>query len=267
MLTQRAGAYAHGKESPTKGQGIWCQSNARDGIGPAGGYWLPGKTPRACPEYKHAIRRWLGMPFKMIHGAFVSVIVLCKRSQCCRNHRWWERGWKEACTNTAWSTGMTNALRRDLLTTPVNYIVIKVQANKRSLYSQVNQKNFWNAKRIWGGENGKPGTFTGRQDSHCIQLCPGFGQDRVNFQQNPGRDTAGWADPAPTWPNRAGYSTPCAVMLGPGVGGRCRGNSLAAREGAVAVRSERAVLFCGFVLCIPLFCIVVATVSLCLLFC
>ena len=42
--------------------------------------------------------------------------------------------------------------------------------------------------------------------------CPGFGQDRVNFHQNPGREKAGRADP--TWPNRRGYSIPCAVMLG-----------------------------------------------------
>jgi len=31
---------------------------------------------------------------------------------------------------------------------------------------------------------------------------------------NPGRGTAGQADP--TWPNRAGYSIPCAVILGSG---------------------------------------------------
>ena len=43
--------------------------------------------------------------------------------------------------------------------------------------------------------------------------CPGFGQDRVNFHQNPGRDAAGQADP--TWPNRKGYSIPCSIMLGP----------------------------------------------------
>jgi len=47
--------------------------------------------------------------------------------------------------------------------------------------------------------------------------CPGFVQERVNFHQNPGRDTAGQADP--TWPNRPGYSIPCAVMLGSGLGG------------------------------------------------
>jgi len=34
---------------------------------------------------------------------------------------------------------------------------------------------------------------------------------------NPGRDTAGRADP--TWPNRAGYSIPCAFMLGSAAGG------------------------------------------------
>jgi len=54
-------------------------------------------------------------------------------------------------------------------------------------------------------------------------LCPGFVQDRVNFHQNPGRGTAGWADPTPTWPNRAGYSIPCAVTLGSGGGGSAAG--------------------------------------------
>ena len=58
--------------------------------------------------------------------------------------------------------------------------------------------------------------------------CPGFDQDRVNFHQNPGRDTAGWADP--TWPTRAGYSIPCAVMLGSGWGELGSRNSLPARE-------------------------------------
>jgi len=76
-----------------------------------------------------------------------------------------------------------------------------------------------------------------------LDLCPGFSQDRVNFHQNPGRGTAGWADPTPTWSNRAGYSIPCAVMLGSGGGGRHSGNSLMAREGTAAVRSKRAGLF------------------------
>jgi len=90
--------------------------------------------------------------------------------------------------------------------------------------------------------------------------CPGFGQDRVNFHRTPGRGTAGWADPTPTWPNRAGYSIPCAVMLGSGGGELGGRNSLAAWEGTVAVRSKRVVLFCGFALYIPLFCIVVVPV-------
>jgi len=60
-----------------------------------------------------------------------------------------------------------------------------------------------------------------------LSICPGFGQDRVNFHWNRGRDTAGWADP--TWPNRAGYSIPCAAMLGSGEGELGGGNSLAAR--------------------------------------
>jgi len=64
--------------------------------------------------------------------------------------------------------------------------------------------------------------------NHRILWCPGFGQDRINFHQNPGRGTAGWADP--TWPNRAGYSIPCAVMLGSGGGELGGGNSLMARE-------------------------------------
>jgi len=38
----------------------------------------------------------------------------------------------------------------------------------------------------------------------------------VNFHQKPGGDTAGRADP--NWPNRAGYSIPCAAMLGSGGG-------------------------------------------------
>jgi len=33
--------------------------------------------------------------------------------------------------------------------------------------------------------------------------CPGFSQDRVNFHQKPGGDTARLADP--NWPNKTGY--------------------------------------------------------------
>jgi len=54
------------------------------------------------------------------------------------------------------------------------------------------------------------------------------------------------------------YHVPSGWVL---VGGARRGgNSLAAGEGSAAVRSRRAVLFCWFVLYIPLFCIVVVAV-------
>ena len=92
-----------------------------------------------------------------------------------------------------------------------------------------------------------------------ILSCPGFGQDRVNFLQEPGRNTAGRADP--TWPNRAGYSIPHAVMLGSGGGELGSGKGLAAWEHAAAAGSESYSLrFARFVLCILLICIVVVTV-------
>ena len=100
------------------------------------------------------------------------------------------------------------------------------------------------------------------KDTLTVWRYPGFGQDRVNFHQNPGRGTAGQADP--TWPNRAGYSIPCAVTLGSGGGELSGQNSLVAwghgrRSGPV--RSGRAALwFVRFVLCFLLICIVVVTV-------
>jgi len=54
--------------------------------------------------------------------------------------------------------------------------------------------------------------------SGFMTLCPGFGQDRVNFHQTPGRGTAGRADP--TWPNRTGYSIPCHAGFRCGGAGR-----------------------------------------------
>ena len=90
--------------------------------------------------------------------------------------------------------------------------------------------------------------------------CPGFGQHRVNFHQNPGRGTAGWADPAPTWPSRAGYSIPCAVTLGSGGrGGRHGGNSRGSGERAL-ILSGREGLLCEFVSCFLLICIFVVPV-------
>jgi len=96
---------------------------------------------------------------------------------------------------------------------------------------------------------------------HWNGCCPGIGQDRVNFHQNPGRDTARWADPAPTWPNRARYSIPCAVMLGSGGGGAAAGtHSRLGSAGCRSCRGERLSGSCGSLLCFLLICIVVVTV-------
>ena len=93
----------------------------------------------------------------------------------------------------------------------------------------------------------------------CIYLlghCPGFGQDRVNFHWTPGRGTAGRADP--TWPNRAGYSIPCAAMLGSGGGELGGGNSLTAREcGCQSGPGERLSGSCGLRCVFLVICIVV----------
>jgi len=103
-------------------------------------------------------------------------------------------------------------------------------------------------------------TFSGLQN--VMTECPELGQDRVNFHQNPGRGTVGWTGPTPTWPNRAGYSIPCAVMLGSGGGwGWCGGNSLTARERVAPVVFGRATLWLvWFVSCFLLFCIVIVPV-------
>jgi len=79
-------------------------------------------------------------------------------------------------------------------------------------------------------------------------VCPGFGQDRVNFHQNPGRGTAGWAVP-----KRTGYSIPHAVMLGSGGGERDGGNSLVAREhGSQSGPGEWLCGLCGLFCVFPL---------------
>jgi len=69
--------------------------------------------------------------------------------------------------------------------------------------------------------------------------------------------TAGWADPTPTWPNRAGYSIPCAVMLGSG-GGAAR-RELSRGSGACS-GGERLSGSCGSLLCFLLICTIVVTV-------
>jgi len=89
--------------------------------------------------------------------------------------------------------------------------------------------------------------------------CPEFGRDRVNFHWNPGRGTAGRADP--TWPNRAGYSIPCAVMLDSGGGELGGGSSHGSGAHCGGGRGERLCCAVCFVLCIPLSCIVVVPVT------
>jgi len=77
---------------------------------------------------------------------------------------------------------------------------------------------------------------------------------RIQEGAQPGRLTQ--PQPGQTEPGIPYHVPSCWVP----VGGRHGGNSLAAREGSAAVRSERAVLFCGFVLCNPIFCIVIVPV-------
>ena len=64
----------------------------------------------------------------------------------------------------------------------------------------------------------------------------GFSQDRVNFHQKPGGNTAGQA--YPKWPNKTGYSIACVIILGSG-GGQVGGGKAVLpqdRTGHLAVR-------------------------------
>jgi len=91
-----------------------------------------------------------------------------------------------------------------------------------------------------------------------IYRCPGFGQDMVNFHRTPGRGTArGWGL---TPPGQTEPGIPYPVQSRCVRGGR-GGNSLAARERAAPVLSERAGLLCEFVSYFLLTCIVVVTVA------
>ena len=94
--------------------------------------------------------------------------------------------------------------------------------------------------------------------SLTFEVCPGFDQDRVNFHQKPGGDTARRADPA--WPKRTGCSIPCAAMLGSGLGSWPGGKAIVAREqtGRQVVRVTLCISL--FVLYILLISIVVVTV-------
>jgi len=65
---------------------------------------------------------------------------------------------------------------------------------------------------------------------------PGFREDRVNFHQESGGNTAWQGDS--TWPNRTGYSILCAIMLRSGGGEWGGGKSLVARERRAAAGGE-----------------------------
>jgi len=91
--------------------------------------------------------------------------------------------------------------------------------------------------------------------------CPGFGQDRVDFYQTPGRGTAGGWGLTPPGQTELGipYHVPSrGVPVGEGA---ARRDSLAARERAVPVLSGRTPLW-GRAVCsvYPLFCTVVVPV-------
>ena len=92
-----------------------------------------------------------------------------------------------------------------------------------------------------------------------LHICPGFGQDRVNFHQNPGRGTAGTG-----WPHLAKQSRAFHTMCHH-AGFRWGGSWVAgthSRLGSVQQRgSGRAVLWVvRFVLCFLHICIVVVPV-------
>ena len=93
---------------------------------------------------------------------------------------------------------------------------------------------------------------------HC---CPGFGQDRANFHQTPGRGTAGgWGltPPGQTEPGIPYHVTSRWVPVG---GERRGGNALAAWAGAAPVRfRESGCSWYGSWLCFLLICIVVVPV-------
>jgi len=89
-------------------------------------------------------------------------------------------------------------------------------------------------------------------------MCPGFGQDRVNFHRTPGRGTArGWGLTAKQ--SRV-FHTMCHHVGFWRRGKRRSGDSHAAGEHAAPALSRREGLLCEFVLCFLLICIVIVTV-------
>ena len=93
-----------------------------------------------------------------------------------------------------------------------------------------------------------------------VRLCPGFGQDRVNFHQNPGRGTAGWVtqpQPGQTEPGIPYHVPSCWVPVG---GIHSRLGSAGAGPVQESGSLGRAVCCCVFSLSVsllllfPLFC-------------
>ena len=89
-----------------------------------------------------------------------------------------------------------------------------------------------------------------------MDRCPGFGQYRINFHQEPGGNTAGRADP--TWPNRARvFHTMCrhaGFWLGEAGWreGSCGSGGCGSGVGGESCSLHSAVLFCAFSLSVSL---------------
>ena len=99
-------------------------------------------------------------------------------------------------------------------------------------------------------------------------VCPGFGQNRVNFHRTPGRGTAGGWGLTPPGRTEPGVPYPVTSRWVPvGGAGRREGTRGLGGRSAGPVSGEQLSGLYGSLLCFLLICIVVVPVSLCLLFC
>jgi len=76
-----------------------------------------------------------------------------------------------------------------------------------------------------------------------LAVCPGFGQDKVNFHWTPGRGTAGGWGLTPPGQTEPGIPYNVTVMLGSGGGGRRSRNSIVAWGGVAPVLFGRAAVW------------------------
>ena len=90
--------------------------------------------------------------------------------------------------------------------------------------------------------------------------CPGFGQNRVNFDRNPGRGTAGGWGLTPPGQTEPGIPHHVTSRWVPVEGGRHGGKALAAWGGATSVLFRESGCLYGSLLCFLLICIVVVPV-------